>query len=134
MENLEVKCVVYCMIERFGKDSQIDVCIEEMSELTKALIKERRSQLYNREKCFSETSKENIKEELADVLFMFEYLKHIFEFSDEELESIIYEKAKRTESRYLMSQAYENRCLLCGKELPEGYGHVCSECLKNEEK
>lgn len=89
------------MTERYGKDSQIDVCIEEMSELTKALIKERRTRLYNRENAFAKTSKEDIKEELADVLFMCRYLCYIFGFSEQELEVLIANKARRTQERYL---------------------------------
>ena len=96
--------IVDTMIAKFGKDSQIDVCIEEMSELTQALIKERRTRLYNREKVFSEASKEHIKEEIADVLFMIEYLKRIFSIPTDELLMIIQQKASRTAQRYLNKQ------------------------------
>lgn len=98
MKNSEV---MKKMIEKYGADSQIDVCIEEMSELAKALIKERRSRLYNREKVFSTVNKDNIKEELADVLFMMGYLFEIFEFNKKEIEDIIETKAARTLERYL---------------------------------
>lgn len=93
--------VIEEMIKKYGKDSQIDVCIEEMSELTKALVKERRTRLYNRENAFAEASKNDIKEELADVLFMCQYLCQIFDFTAEELSDIIDKKALRTKQRYL---------------------------------
>lgn len=137
-----IESVIEVMLTKFGQDSQIDVCIEEMSELTKALIKERRTRLYNREKTFAAASKEDIKEELADVLFMIEYLKKIFGFTDEELNHIVEKKAERTKSRYIDVEIKTfpendeepifyhpaNICIGCGKELPEGYGHVCKEC------
>ena len=49
-------------INTFGIKNQEDIAIEEMSELTKAIIKHRR---YN-----TEETKENILEEMADVLIM----------------------------------------------------------------
>lgn len=99
--NEEPEQVIKKMLKKYGKDSQIDVCIEEMSELTKALIKERRTRLYNRENVFAEASKNDIKEELADVLFMCQYLCQIFDFTIEEISDIINEKALRTKQRYL---------------------------------
>ena len=93
--------IIESMLKKYGKDSQIDVCIEEMSELIKALVKERRTRLYNRENAFAEASKNDIKEELADVLFMCQYLCQIFGFTPEELSDIINKKALRTQQRYL---------------------------------
>lgn len=49
-------------IKTFGIDNQSDIAIEEMSELTKAIIKHRR---YN-----TEETREQIKEEIADVQIM----------------------------------------------------------------
>ena len=91
--------VINEMLEKFGEDSQIDVAIEEMSELTKELIKYKRSKLHFREK--QATSRKNVVEEISDVLFMFEYLKMIFGISDKEIENQILEKAKRTRERYI---------------------------------
>ena len=42
--------VVTAMLEKFGEDSQIDVAIEEMSELIKELVKYKRSKLHFRER------------------------------------------------------------------------------------
>jgi NTP pyrophosphatase (non-canonical NTP hydrolase) len=94
-----VETVCELMLEKFGEDSQIDVCIEEMSELTKELIKYKRSKLHFREK--EATSREHVVEEISDVLFMVEYLKIIFGISELEIEKKIVEKAKRTKWRYI---------------------------------
>lgn len=91
--------VINRMLEKFGEDSQIDVAIEEMSELTKELIKYKRSKLHFRERQVS--SREHVIEEISDVLFMFEYLKMIFGISETEIEKQIKIKAGRTKERYL---------------------------------
>ena len=74
-----------------GTNSQITMCIEEMSELTKELCKfsrfsdnfEKRSEIVN-----------NIKEEIADVLNMVEQLEYIF--GAEDIEKIRDEKINRS--------------------------------------
>ena len=94
-----VKTCIEKMCDRYGVDSQVDVCIEGMSELTKALIKARRSQRYSREANFN--GKADVEEELADVYFMLEYIKHIFGIDESELKALIDHKARRTMKRYL---------------------------------
>lgn len=54
----------------YGKEMQIDVAIEEMSELIKALIKDRRLS--------DKKSSDNVLEEMADVQIMLDQLKMIF--------------------------------------------------------
>lgn len=54
-------------IEMYGKNNQVDVAIEEMAELTQALIHNRRGR------------PSNIPEEIADVEIMLEQLKIIFQ-------------------------------------------------------
>ena len=87
------------MLDKFGEDSQIDVAIEEMSELTKELIKYKRSKIHFRERQAS--SRDHVVEEISDVLFMIEYLKKIFNISEKDLQSEIAAKARRTKERYL---------------------------------
>lgn len=63
-------------IDTYGESAQLDMVIEEMSELTKAILKDRRN-------TFSDGSKsseclDNIIEEVADVEIMLEQLKIIF--------------------------------------------------------
>lgn len=55
---------------KYGKDHQVDKCIEEMSELTKALLKYRHDP--------SAKNMENLYEELADTRIMLEQMEHCF--------------------------------------------------------
>lgn len=57
-----------------GTQFQIDRCIEEMSELTKALLKDRRDSSYD--------TMEDILYEFADVLFTLTHIQVIYEFTD----------------------------------------------------
>ena len=94
-----VSCVIEKMLEKFGEDSQIDVAVEEMSELIKELIKYKRSKIHFREK--QAASREHVIEEIGDVMFMIEYLKKIFGISDKDIENIVIKKAMRTAERYI---------------------------------
>ena len=82
-----------------GEDFEIDIAVEEMSELIKELLKYKRSKVLEREK--QATSREHVVEEMGDVMFMFEYLKNIFNVSDEDIQKVVEEKAKRTKERYI---------------------------------
>lgn len=73
------------------KEKQINICIEEMSELTKALCK------HNRGK----TDIENIKEEIADVHIMLMQMLMFFEIDEEEFLKIVDFKINRTKERLL---------------------------------
>lgn len=53
-------------IEHFGAEKQIDMCIEEMAELTQALCKHKRGLMHN------------VEEEIADVEIMLEQIKNVF--------------------------------------------------------
>ena len=94
-----IESIIHEMIGKFGEDSQIDVAIEEMSELTKELIKYKRSKIHEREKAAA--SKEHVIEEIADVTFMLEYLIEIFDIDPLELQATVIAKAVRTRERYL---------------------------------
>ena len=94
-----VQDVIQGMIDRYGENNQIDVAIEEMSELIKELIKYKRSKIHAREKAAA--SREHVVEELGDVFFMMEYLKTIFNITDAEIRQIVQEKSDRTAARYL---------------------------------
>lgn len=61
-------------INTYGVQAQKDMMIEEMSELTKALIKERRvTGSFDRE-----IVRENIREEMADVQIMLDQMRIIY--------------------------------------------------------
>ena len=64
------------ILEECGYETQASMCIEEMSELTKALCKLKR---YGGEK-----QKTDVIEEIADVLNMVEQLKYFFGCDDVE--------------------------------------------------
>ena len=80
-------------LDQWGFDAQAMMCIEEMSELTKALCKYMR---FNKENAPNEV-KENIKEEIADVLNTVEQMQLIF--GEEEIEKIRQEKIERTKTK-----------------------------------
>ena len=64
-------------IERYGAEAQTDMAIEEMSELTKALLKHRRA--YKNFKAVpGKYITENVLEEMADVQIMLDQLYMIF--------------------------------------------------------
>lgn len=94
-----VTSTISAMLEKFGEDSQIDVAVEEMSELIKELIKYKRSKIHFREK--QAASREHVVEEIGDVMFMMEYLKQIFGISGDEIDRIVEQKAERTKGRYI---------------------------------
>ena len=76
-------------LDGWGYDAQSLMCIEEMSELTKALCKYKR---FGKEKA-SDEIKQNILEEIADVLNTVEQMKYYF--GEEEVEKIRKEKIER---------------------------------------
>ena len=74
----------------YGKVSQIDKAIEEMSELTKALLKKR----------YNAGSTDDITEEMADVLIMISQLMLIYD-NAEVVEKQMEHKIKRLEHKLL---------------------------------
>ena len=67
------------LIQKFGPQMQQDVAIEEMSELTKAIIKYRRKQ---HDRKATTLDLEHIGEEIADVEIMLDQLKIIYNCSN----------------------------------------------------
>lgn len=94
-----VENTISAMLDKFGEDSQIDVSIEEMSELIKELIKYKRSKIHSRER--EAASREHVVEEIGDVVFMMEYLKRIFGVTEIEIQQTVVQKALRTKERYI---------------------------------
>lgn len=76
-------------INTYGEEKQVDIMIEEMSELTKALIKHRR-------KSSDETLK-NIQEEIADVKIMM--YQGAMMFGEDAVEWFLQEKTERLRKR-----------------------------------
>lgn len=73
-------------VETWGEVAQTDMMIEEMAELTKALLNNRRGR------------ESNISEEMADVYIMLKQLEIIFE-NEGKINHFINEKIKRLEER-----------------------------------
>jgi NTP pyrophosphatase (non-canonical NTP hydrolase) len=79
-------------VRTFGINSRVDLCIEEMSELTQALCKYKRG------------LKHNIEEEMVDVEIMLEQLRLIF--NPHMLEGYKYSKIHKLENT--IKEAQEN--------------------------
>jgi NTP pyrophosphatase (non-canonical NTP hydrolase) len=69
-------------IKKYGVNNQCDVCIEEMSELTKELLKLR----WESTQAGFQKRRENIKEEIADVQIMLDQMRIIFGDTSEQEE------------------------------------------------
>ena len=87
-------------IDKYGTSGQIDKSIEEMSELTKALLKER----YARMTPSHLEAIDNVCEELADAVIMLNQLVLIFTeryhaFSREDLQKVVNYKLERLRSK-----------------------------------
>ena len=100
MAELEYKTKIEkACIEKYGIDNQMLICIEEMSELTKAIIKYRR--FHSSDMIPVKLSEEeilyNLREEIGDVSIMLDQLKMVF--GEEEINQIIHEKVVREEKR-----------------------------------
>lgn len=93
-------------IKTFGVKPQEDVAIEEMSELTKAIIKNRR---YHTE----ETS-ENIREEMADVMIMLAQLIAVYGPPDEIITVKLERLKKRINSAECEINQHIEKCEDCG--------------------
>ena len=90
------------IISYYGEQFQIDKAIEEMSELTQALIKARQDP--------DNLTEENVLEEVADVWVMIEQLKLIFK-GQEVVEEYIDYKISRQMQR-IMNESRQRRRLL----------------------
>ncbi len=88
-------------ILKYGAENQVDIAIEEMSELTKALLKERRQAKKGFDVSAAETFKmleDDISEEMADVIIMLVQLQMIFN-NKEEVSRYINSKVERLKAR-----------------------------------
>lgn len=89
-------------VSRYGEDAQVDIAIEEMSELTKALLKYRRKKTENEQRRFDGSNLksllEDISEETADVIIMIEQLLMIYH-NEETVDKWINYKTERQRKR-----------------------------------
>ena len=76
-------------IDTYGINAQLDMCVEEMSELTKEICKHKRGA----------NNRDSIIEEIADVSIMIEQLKLMFNINDFEMHDVIDGKVNRLNKR-----------------------------------
>jgi NTP pyrophosphatase (non-canonical NTP hydrolase) len=87
-----IKKISHKSVVDHGGEHQIDRCIEEMSELIQALMKERR---YHRE-----SDIENVLSELGDVIFTLHHVINAYDFTEIDIDSTL----RRSVSRYEREQ------------------------------
>lgn len=83
-------------VATYGAEAQVDMAVEEMSELTKALLKYRRKAAQGSKDL--EAARENILEEVADVIIMLTQLIMIYggrDFVQETIENKVDRQIKR---------------------------------------
>lgn len=85
----EQKGIMLQALSRYGVDAQDDIAIEEMSELTKAIIKNRRYKTF--------ATLENLYEELADVYIMLEQI--MMSLDKDRVQSYVNSKLERLNER-----------------------------------
>ena len=85
----EQKGIMLTALSRYGVDAQDDIAIEEMSELTKAIIKNRRYKTF--------ATLENLYEELADVYIMLEQI--MMSLDKDRVQSYVNSKLERLNER-----------------------------------
>ncbi len=81
--NKRTRQIIDDILKYKGKDFVLLCALEEMSELSKAILKN-----VNRNK---DTTK-NLVEEMCDVIVCMEYIKHIYNISDSKVSEIINRK------------------------------------------
>lgn len=85
----EQRKIMQNAVRKYGVDAQDDIAIEEMSELTKAIIKNRRYKTF--------ATLENLYEELADVYIMLEQI--MMSLDKDRVQSYINSKLERLNER-----------------------------------
>ena len=85
-------------IETYGKDMQLTVAVEELSELIKEICKNKRGN----------DNRDNIIEELVDCYIVMEQIEIIFNLGSGELHSKLVEKLNRLERRLEERSKNEN--------------------------
>ena len=81
--------VVKKSIEHYGTDLQTTVCMEECAELIQAISKMKRGK----------DNRDNLIEEIADVMICMEILKQVYGISDNEIQNYVCQKQNRSIER-----------------------------------
>ena len=81
--------VVQNSIKHYGSDLQTVVCMEECAELIQAISKMKRGK----------DNRDNLIEEVADVMICIEILKQVYGISDNEIQNYVCQKQNRSIER-----------------------------------
>ena len=92
----EQKQIMLKALRKYGVDAQDDIAIEEMSELTKAIIKNRRYKTFD--------TLESVYEELADVSIMLEQM--MMSLDKDRVQVYINQKLERLNERLGENNGY----------------------------
>lgn len=87
---------IFEVAESYNIEDQIDVLIEEMSELTKALLKNRRAQNGHTDTPVGHTV-QNIIEKIADVQIMLLQINYLGDFEDDVIDIMNYKLDRQLE-------------------------------------
>ena len=104
MFNEQEKSILQKAIETYGVNAQIDVAVEEMAELTKALVKDRRNCTFSKDDLgILVKGRMSVYDGIADALIMLEQIKMIFD-CEKDVEEIKGQKIQRLENRLQEAQ------------------------------
>ena len=81
--------IVQNSIKHYGSDLQTTVCMEECAELIQAISKMKRGK----------DNRNNLIEEMADVMICIEILKQVYGISDNEIQNYVRQKQNRSIER-----------------------------------
>lgn len=99
MFNEQEKSILQKAIETYGVNAQIDVAVEEMAELTKALMKDRRNCTFSKDHLsVLVKGRMSVYDGIADALIMLEQLQMILD-CEKDVEEIKEQKIKQLENR-----------------------------------
>lgn len=103
-------------IETYGREAQRDMMIEEMAELTKALLKERRAAPLPVSEL--EIAVQNILEEMADVQIVLDQMKLIYgdatDIEEKKLRRLFYRMSKQERAPCII-MAGDEKVMLCSE-------------------
>ena len=89
--------VVQNSIKHYGSDLQTVVCMEECAELIQAISKMKRGK----------DNRDNLIEEIADVMICIEILKQVYGISDNEIQNYVCQKQNRSIERMKSDESQE---------------------------
>ena len=99
---MEDKTLYEMCVRVWGIEAQTDMMIEEMSELTKALLKLRRA--HNKPQAIKNSRLNDLLEEMFDVEFVLNQIKYIYIDNGSDLDKEYYNKIKQLKMKEVMEK------------------------------